>query len=60
MATDAVSTEGGTKAVPPDLMTNLEVCMKRAPEEVSYTVAKESISGGIKIPAKSFVVVKIL
>lgn len=59
VATDAVSTEGGTKAVSPDLMSNLEVCRKRAPEEVTYTVSKESISGGIKIPAKSFIVVKL-
>ncbi|MBP5358439.1 MAG: hypothetical protein J6Y69_04550, partial [Treponema sp.] len=58
VATDAIGTSGGTKGVSPDLMTNLEVCMKRAPEEVSYTVSKESINGGIKIPAKSFIVVK--
>ena len=41
-------------------MSNLEVCEKRAPEAVNYTVSKENFGGEITIPAKSFVVVKIL
>ncbi|MBP5444304.1 MAG: carbohydrate binding domain-containing protein [Treponema sp.] len=58
--TDAVASSGGTKAVSPELMSNLQVCEKRAPESVSYTVAKENLNGEITIPAKSFVVVKLL
>ena len=60
MATDAIGTSGGTKGVSPDVMSNLEVCEKRAPEALSYTCEKESFSGEITIPAKSFVVVKLL
>ena len=58
--TDAVASSGGTKAVSPELMSNRQVCEKRAPESVIYTVAKESFDGEITIPAKSFVVVKLL
>ena len=60
VATDAIGTSGGTKGVSPDVMSNLEVCEKRAPEALSYTCEKESFSGEITIPAKSFVVVKLL
>ena len=59
VATDAIGTTGGTKGVSPDVMSNLEVCQKRAPEELSYSCSKENFSGEITIPAKSFVVVKI-
>ena len=59
VATDAIGTSGGTKGVSPDFMTNLQVCEKRAPEAVSFTVSKENINGEIRIPAKSFVVVKL-
>ena len=60
VATDAIGTSGGTKGVSPEVMSNLEVCEKRAPEALSYTCEKESFSGEITIPAKSFVVVKLL
>jgi hypothetical protein len=59
IATDAIGTTGGTKGVSPDVMSNLEVCQKRAPEELSYSCSKENFCGEITIPAKSFVVVKI-
>lgn len=59
VATDAIGTSGGTKAVSPEFMSNLKVCEKRAPEAVSFTVTKESFGGEITIPAKSFIVVKI-
>ena len=59
-ATDAIGITGGTKGVSPEVMSNLEVCEKRAPEAVNYTVSKENFGGEITIPAKSFVVVKIL
>ena len=59
VATDAIGTTGGTKGVSPDVMSNLEVCEKRAPEELSYTCSKENFCGEITVPAKSFVVVKI-
>ncbi|MBO4319286.1 MAG: carbohydrate binding domain-containing protein [Treponema sp.] len=58
-ATDAIGTSGGTKGVSPEFMSNLEVCEKRAPESVNYTVADEKFNGEITIPAKSFVVVKL-
>ena len=59
VATDAIGTTGGTKGVSPDVMSNLEVCQKRAPEELSYTCSKENFGGEITVLAKSFVVVKI-
>lgn len=59
VATDAIGTTGGTKGVSPAVMSNLEVCQKRAPEELSYSCSKENFGGEITIPAKSFVVVKI-
>ncbi len=58
VATDAIGTTGGTKGVSPDFMSNLEVCQKRAPEDVKFTCGKEIFNGEITIPAKSFVVVK--
>ena len=60
VATDAIGTSGGTKGVSPDVMSNLEVCEKRAPEAAAFTVSKESFGGEITIPAKSFVVVKLI
>ena len=60
VATDAIGTTGGTKAVSPAVMSNLKVCEKRAPESVAYTVSKEKLSGEITIPAKSVVVVKLM
>lgn len=58
-ATDAIGTSGGTKGVSPDFMSNLEVCQKRGPEAVNFTLSKENFAGGITIPAKSFIVVKL-
>ena len=60
VATDAIGTSGGTKAVSPDFMSNLKVCEKRAPEDVAYTMNKGKFSGEVKIPAKSVLVVKVI
>ena len=56
--TDAIGTTGGTKAVSPELMSNLEICKKREPEEVNYKVSTENFTGEILLPAKSVVVLK--
>ena len=59
VATDAIGTSGGTKAVSPDFMSNLKVCEKRAPEDAMYTCSKDKFSGEVKVPAKSVLVVKL-
>jgi len=56
-ATDAIGTNGGTKSVSPEFMTNLEICEKRGPEAVNYKLSKEKINKGITIQAKSFIVI---
>ncbi|MBP3742181.1 MAG: hypothetical protein J6J00_04280 [Treponema sp.] len=59
LATDAIGTSGGTKGVSPDVMSNLEVCEKRAPEAVDYSLTKKDFTGEIILPAKSFVVISL-
>jgi alpha-L-arabinofuranosidase len=60
VATDAIcTTNGGNKAVSPDVMSNLEICQKRGPEDVNFTISKETFDGTISLPAKSFVVIKL-
>ena len=58
VATDTIGPESGNKSISPDLMSNKELCQKRAPEEVSYIIEKIKIQGEVKIPGKSFIVVK--
>ena len=55
--TDTIGPESGNKSISPDIMNNLQLCEKRAPEEVSFTIEKVKIEGEVKIPAKSFVIV---
>ena len=59
-ATKAIGTTGGTKAVSPEIMSNLKVCELRAPEDVTYSCNKGKFSGEINIPAKSVLVLKII
>ena len=59
LATDAIGTSGGTKGVSPDVMSNLQVCEKRAPEAVDYSLTKKDFTGEIILPAKSFVVISL-
>lgn len=59
-ATKAIcTTNGGNKAISPELMSNLEACKLRAPEDVTYKVENIEFDGTILIPAKSFVVIKL-
>ena len=58
VATDTIGPESGNKSISPELMSNKELCSKRAPEEVSYTIDKVKFEGEIKVPAKSFLIVK--
>ena len=58
VATDTIGPESGNKSISPELMTNKELCAKRAPEEVSYTIEKVKFEGEVKIPAKSLLIVK--
>lgn len=55
--TDAVNLKAGNKVLGPGIMSNLEVCTKRAPEETSFTIKESSISGKINIPSKSFIII---
>ena len=58
VATDTIGAESGNKSISPDIMNNKQLCEKRAPEEVKYTIEKVKIDGEVKIPSKSFIVVK--
>ena len=58
VATDTIGPESGNKSISPELMNNRQLCEKRAPEEISYTIEKVKIEGEVKIPGKSFVIVK--
>ena len=58
VATDTIGPESGNKSISPELMTNKELCAKRAPEEVSFTIEKVKFEGEVKIPAKSLLIVK--
>ena len=58
VATDTIGPESGNKSISPELMTNKELCDKRAPEEVSYTIEKVKFEGEVKILAKSLLIVK--
>ena len=58
VATDTIGPESGNKSISPELMSNKQLCEKRAPEEVSYTVEKTKFEGEVKIPAKSFLILK--
>lgn len=57
VATDAVNPAVGNKVLGPGIMSNLEVCLKRAPEDVHLKEEKTWISGSVEVPAKSVVVV---
>ena len=59
VATDTIGPESGNKSISPEIMNNKELCEKRAPEEVSYTIEKVKIAGEVKIPGKSFLVIKL-
>ncbi|MBR1639174.1 MAG: carbohydrate binding domain-containing protein [Treponema sp.] len=52
VATDAICTTT-------DVMSNREICEKRGPEAVNYTISKETFDGTINLPAKSFLVIKL-
>lgn len=56
VATDAIATDNN-HAVSTSIMSNFELCAKRAPEEVSYTELPVRISGELTLPAKSLTVV---
>ncbi len=53
--TDAVDTSAGNKVLKGGIMSNLEVCQKRAPEEAVFKTEKVSFGGTVTIPAKAVV-----
>ncbi|MBO4759466.1 MAG: hypothetical protein J5505_05345 [Spirochaetaceae bacterium] len=55
--TDAVDTSAGNKVLKGGIMSNLQVCTKRAPEAAACKTEKISLSGAVSIPAKAFVVI---
>lgn len=57
MPTDAVDLSAGNKVLKGGIMSNLEVCQKRAPEEAAFKTEKVSFGGTVTIPAKAFVVI---
>ena len=59
VVTNTIGPESGNKSISPEIMNNRELCEIRKPEEVSYTIEKVKIDGEVKIPAKSFLIVKV-
>ena len=59
VVTNTIGPESGNKSISPEIMNNRELCEIRKPEEVSYIIEKVKIDGEVKIPAKSFLVVKV-
>ena len=59
VVTNSIGPESGNKSISPEIMNNLELCKIREPEEVSNTTEKVKIEGEVKIPAKSFLVIKV-
>ncbi len=57
-ASDAIAVDNN-HAVSTEIMSNAELCMKRFPEEASYTVENKKISGSIDLPAKSVLAIVI-
>lgn len=57
VATDAVNPNSGNKPISSDVMSNLELCQKRAPEAVAFTTEKVTLNGKVVVPAKSVIVV---
>ncbi len=56
--TDAVDLSLSNKPIKPSVMSNLELCQKRGPEEVLYNCEVVQINGEIELPSKSVVVLK--
>lgn len=52
VATDAIAPDNN-HAVPLEIMSNLELCMKRFPEAAKYTVDQVAVNGKITVAAKS-------
>lgn len=57
-ASDAIA-EDNNHAVSTEIMSNAELCAKRAPEAASYTEEKVKLAGEIVLPAKSVIAVVI-
>lgn len=57
-ASDAIAVDNN-HAVSTEIMSNAELCAKRAPEEASYTVEDVKLSGEIVLAAKSVCAVVI-
>lgn len=55
--TNAVDTSAGNKVLKGGIMSNLQVCKKRAPEEAALISQSKTLSGTIELTAKSVMVV---
>lgn len=54
-----VDPNGPNKAISADKISNIELCKKRFPEEVDFTIENKTLSDKIVIPAKSVLVLKL-
>ena len=55
--TNAVDTSAGNKVLKGGIMSNLQVCKKRAPEEAALISQSKTLSGTVELTAKSVMVV---
>lgn len=59
VASDAVDLSAGNKVLKGGIMSNLELCRKRFPEEAFFKIESAILDGKITIPAKAFIVVSL-
>ena len=58
VANGFVDPNGPNKAIKSELISNIDLCKKRFPEEVDFSVETKTLSDKISIPAKSVLVLK--
>lgn len=57
--TGTVDPNGPNKSIHCSIMSNKELCEKRAPEETAFTITEKMLDGKIELPGKSFTVIKL-
>ena len=58
VANGFVDPNGPNKAISAEKISNFELCQKRFPEEVDFTIENKTLSNKILVPAKSVLVLK--
>ena len=58
VANGFVDPNGPNKAISTEKISNFDLCQKRFPEEVDFTIKNKTLSNKILVPAKSVLVLK--